>query len=65
MYSGGDAYYKQLWYYGTMLAFRCSSNSKMPEQADVQRYGMGRFILWLDSIYACPSGMVFYSCVYQ
>lgn len=42
-----------------MLAFRCSSNTVMPEKADVEYYGIGAYIIWLDSIYACPSGISF------
>lgn len=56
-YANGDYYWSGWFYYYTMLAFRCSSNTKMPEYADVTRYGISGFMVYLDSVYACPSGI--------
>lgn len=56
-YANGDYYWSGWFYYYIMLAFRCSSNTKMPEYADVTRYGISGFMVYLDSVYACPSGI--------
>ena len=55
-YANGDYYWAGYIYYFTMFAFRCSSNTKIPEYADVTRYGLSGFMVYMDSIYACPSG---------
>lgn len=58
MYSEGDMVFSKYFHYGLMLAFRCSTNSVIGNIADVERYGISRYIIWLDSIYACPTGII-------
>lgn len=55
-YSNGDYYYAGWLYYGTHLSIRCSDSNTMPTYADVERYGISIYNIWLDSVYACPSG---------
>ncbi|KNB44173.1 hypothetical protein JH06_1902 [Blastocystis sp. subtype 4] len=54
-YDNGDYYFSGWLYYGTVLSIRCSDRTTIPTSADVQRYGISTYTIWLDSIYACPA----------
>ena len=55
-YLNGDYYFSKWLYYGTILSIRCSDRTTLPSSADVQRYGLANYAIWLDSVYACPAG---------
>ena len=56
-YYGGDYYYEGWYYYSVWIYFRCSDTPEIATEADVDRYGLASFNIWLDSVYACPTGI--------
>ncbi|KAM7457818.1 hypothetical protein BLSTO_01416 [Blastocystis sp. subtype 1] len=52
-YDNGDYFYYWFGMY-SMFSFRCSNNVQMPAVADVTHYGMAGYMIYLDSVYACP-----------
>lgn len=54
-YNDGDYYYYWFGMY-SMFSFRCSNNVQIPAVADVTRYGIAGYMVYLDSVYACPKG---------
>ena len=55
-YQGGDYYWEGYFYKSTILSFRCSDSATIPKRADVERWSYATWIIWLDSVYACPKG---------
>ena len=43
-------------YKTTFVSIRCSNRATIPESADVERYGISSYMIWLDSVYGCPKG---------
>ena len=54
-YWNGD-YYNYYSYYSVNINIRCSDTPVLPSEADVYQYAYGYYVLYLDSVYACPQG---------